>query len=606
MKIFEVLKKLDEHKKYYESLGMVTEAKEMDDITRLIKQHISTEIYSKKEAKKAWIQTDSDVKGYVEHINNFAAILGTHTKEEIEQYWDKDTLIKIVYLIHNSNNKLKAVMGSMKSSNISMENNENLYNEVLKYFETENPIAVDEFLNFYSKESNKALFEDLVNDAEINGGYIRNFIGSWLPQHIKNTISSDTLRSIGNIAISTEGINMGKYELLTALMFQGGKPNTGSGGDVIIDKTRVEIKAGVKPSGYGKIGGQEAAFIKDDGAIISNIQLAMREFAQNCYKLLAKELQSNNEAQRIFNTYVGSKDENGKWKDSSLQYAIKQSAWAKNGSRGSSPNKRKNGEVLAEETPWEAMTIDAAVIDIIKTIYQVNASDNINMNSKIDKVLIYAKDALKKIWSSWSKESKRDVSDLVDIYFNTSLNDILSDTNTLAYGTTKNKVATSVLIKDFEFFTKGIGFSLLKIYAKHKKFDYILLINPSIDVCYVLSSKIIDDVLKTIKGRKVAAFSEIQLPINDVIVNPDEIILNAIAAVDTPAATTYGKAGRAVEVGIGTRAETWEDLNNRINALHSQKTTERLKVEKLAAKEAEKQRKAEEKALKKAAKKIKI
>ena len=85
-----------------------------------------------------------------------------------------------------------------------------------------------------------------------------------------------------------------------------------------------------------------------------------------------------------------------------------------------------------------------------------------------------------KIWSSWSKESEQDVTDLVNTYFNTSLDDIISGVNTLAYGSAKNKVATGVLIKDFEFFTKGIGFSLLKIYAKHEKFNYILLILPFI------------------------------------------------------------------------------------------------------------------------------
>lgn len=610
MKILEILNKIAQQQKMIDknkssSTDFISEAVEMDSTARQIKQFISNEIYPKREAKQAWIQTDANVEEYFNRLIVLLSKLATLPKEEIEEFWDVDKLIKIDYLIHNSNNKLKAVMGGVESSNISIKNNEKLYKELLKYFESENPAAVDEFLNFYGSKSNKALFEDLVNDAERNNGYIRNFVSSWLPQHIKNTVSADTLKGIGDIAISMGGINMGKYELLTALMFKGGRPNQGTGGDVMIGKVGVELKASEDASGYGKIGGQQTTFVRDPGTIISNIQVAMREFASNCYNLLAKELQTNNEAQRIFNTYIGSKNDNGEWTDSSLQYAVDQSAWATTNSKGSSRNELSNGETLAEEKQWEAMTIDAAVIDIIKTIHQINASDNINMNPKIDKVLDYAKEALKKIWSSWSKESEKDVSDLVNVYFNTSLNDILNGVNTLAYGSAKNKVATGVLIKDFEFFTKGIGFSLLKIYAKHEKFDYILLINSKADACYVLSSKIIDNILKVIKSRKAAAFTETQLPIDDILDedSPSEMILNAIAAVDTPAASTYGGAGRGTQVGAGTKAETWEEFNNRVNALHSQKTTAALNAEKAAAKELEKQRKAEERAAKKAAEK---
>ena len=368
MKILEILNKIaqqqkmvNERKNYIPTyLG---EAVEMDSTAKQIKQYISNEIYPKKAAKQAWIQTDANVEEYFNRLIVLLSKLATLPKEEIEEFWDVDKLIKIDYLIHNSNNKLKAVMGGMESSNISINNNEKLYKEVLKYFETDNPAAVDEFLNFYSNKSNKALFEDLVADAERNNGYIRNFVSSWLPQHVKNTISADTMRGLGNIAISMGGINMGKYELLTALMFQGGRPNQGSGGDVMIGKIGVELKASADASGYGKIGGQQTTFVRDPGTIISNIQLAMREFAQNCYNLLSKELQTNNEAQRIFNTYVGSKNENGEWTDSALQYAIDQSAWATTNSRGSSRNELKDGETLAEEKQWEAMTIDAAVIE---------------------------------------------------------------------------------------------------------------------------------------------------------------------------------------------------------------------------------------------------
>lgn len=586
MKIFDILKKLDEQKQFFSEKDnvFVNEAVEMDATAKQIKQYVSNEIYPKKSAKQAWVQTDSNVEEYFNRLIVLLSKLATLPKEEIEEFWDVDKLIKIDYLIHNSNNKLKAVMGGISSSNISLETNEKIYKELLKYFEAENPAAVDEFLNFYTSKSNKALFEDLIADAEKNNGYVRNFINQWLPQHVKDTISAQTMRGISDIAPAVGGINMGKYELLTALMFNGGRPNQGTGGDVMIGKYGVELKASEDSSGYGKIGGQQTAFVRDPGTIISNIQIAMREFAQKSYNLLAKELQTNNDAQRIFNTYVGSKNESGEWVDSKLQYAIDQSSWATKGGRGKSRDKDANGELLAEEKQWEAMTIDAAVIDIIKTIHQINATDNIKMNPDISKILDYAKEALIKIWSSWSKESEQDVTDLVNTYFNTSLDDIISGVNTLAYGSAKNKVATGVLIKDFEFFTKGIGFSLLKIYAKHEKFNYILLINSKADACYVLSSKIIDDILKVIKTRKAAAFTETQIPIDDILddESPSELVLTAIAAVDTPAAATYGGAGRGTQVGAGTTAETWEDFNNRVAALHSQKTTEQLKAEKPA------------------------
>ena len=49
MKIFEVLKKLDEQKKYYESRGMVTEAATVEETKNYLTKYIHTEVISKKE-----------------------------------------------------------------------------------------------------------------------------------------------------------------------------------------------------------------------------------------------------------------------------------------------------------------------------------------------------------------------------------------------------------------------------------------------------------------------------------------------------------------------------------------------------------------------------
>lgn len=576
MKILEILKKIDEQRKFYESINdnFITEAVEMDETAKQIKKYMTTTIYPAANARKAWVQTDSNVEEYFNRLIVLLSKLATLPKEEIEEYWDVDKLIKIDYLIHNCNFKLKAAMGGLMNSNISTEKNVTLYEEIRKFLENERPAAVDEFIKFYSNPSNKASLKDLIKDAEANDGYVRNFISQWLPSHVTG-ISTETMMGLANIAPAVGGINMGKYELLTALMFDGGKPNQGNGGDVMIGEYGVELKASDDNSGYGKIGGQQTAFVRDAGTIIANIQSAMRDFARNCVNLLSKDLQTNNEIQRLLKTYVGSADINNNYTESQLQYAIDQSSWATTKSKG-----RSKADAPIEKQ-WEAMTIDAAVIDIIKTINSVNGSDTTKMNPDISEVLNYAKIALKRIWSSWSKEAESDVSDLVDVYFNTSLSDITSGVNTLAYGSKNNKVATGVLIKDFEFFTKAIGFVLLKIYAHHEKFDYIFLINSKVDACYVLSTKIIDEIIKALKSRKPAGFN---IPVDTVFKeeSPNQMVLTAIAAVDAPAAATYGGAGRGTQVGVGTTGETWEEFNNRVAELHNQKTTEQIKAEKAA------------------------
>jgi hypothetical protein len=272
----------------------------------------------------------------------------------------------------------------------------------------------------------------------------------------------------------------------------------------------------------------------------------MNEFASSCYDLLEKDLQQTEGGQRIFNTYI-----NG-----NLQYSVNYQSWADTESMGSSGDiDKKTKKPLSPEKKWNAMTIDSAFVDIINTINKIN---NGNTANDITKVMIYAKNALVKIWSSWAKNVENDVKELVDSYFTASLQEILEKAKETKKGGTYH--TTEALIDDFDYFIKGIGFLYLKKYAESEKFNYILLANLKADTAFLLDSSILNNVLNYIKERKRTKIVN-GIPIEQMV---DEIKI--IESVDMPIPSVFGHAGRGATWGVGTKGKPqtsiWKKVYN--------------------------------------------
>ena len=183
MKIVKILKKLDEQKKYYESWGKINEATALENTTKKIKEHIDREILSKKEAKMAWANTDSDVSGYLDKIIQLVAQLSSLSKEEIEEDYDVEKIKKIYYLIHNTNRRLMKISDGFSSSAIdNLGKNSDLYRFLRDYIQFIKPESLSEFEAFYAKDGNKFInkipIESFVS-AAVDKKMIPNFT-QWL------------------------------------------------------------------------------------------------------------------------------------------------------------------------------------------------------------------------------------------------------------------------------------------------------------------------------------------------------------------------------------------------------------------------------------------
>lgn len=528
MKIFEVLKKLDEQKKYYESLGMVTEANVVDSTTKKIREHINKEILSKKEAAQAWANTDSDVSEYLNKIIELVAQLTSLPKEEIEADYDVDKIKKIYYLIHNTNRRLLQVVDGFSSSAIAAEGkNSDLYRFLRDYIQFVKPESLAEFEAFYginekrsekNKFTNKIPVESFIAAAR-ERKMIPNFI-QWLHKNIKETLSIETLQELANFKGGGQGPNRGNYEMLLGMLVQGGQPSSGEGGDLKFGDYGAELKASSTPGtgGFGKIGGQQTSFVKDPAPIILTVQNAVKNFFSEIIKIVPKHLHSNSAIVELNNTFGP---------QSNLQFSVDATWNAKTGGIG----RGSKGE------GWSAQTVDSAVINIINTIFTVLSQDENSVKAKIElaeNAPALIKKMLVTIWSMWNpSKSTPIVEELVSTYFNASLDNILSGTNYIEHLPTarsKQAIRVNTLLSDYNLFKKAIAFTLLQIYSKDEKFDFIILINSSNGgKCFILSKESIAAELEGLMSKK------------DLL--PD-------VAYSTPA--TYGNpGGQGVQWGIG-------------------------------------------------------
>ena len=118
MKILDILKRIDEQKKFFDSLSMLKEMAEVESIQNKLKKYIDVNVLSKRDASEEWEIAGSDISGYIDKIIHLLSVIGTKTKEELEEYYDVNKLKTIYYLIHNSNLELNAIADGMRKANV--------------------------------------------------------------------------------------------------------------------------------------------------------------------------------------------------------------------------------------------------------------------------------------------------------------------------------------------------------------------------------------------------------------------------------------------------------------------------------------------------------
>lgn len=528
MKIFDVLKKIEEQKKYYEKRGMLAEASAMETTSKKLKEHINKEILSKKEASQAWANTDSDVSEYLNKIIELVAQLTSLPKEEIEEDYDVDKIKKIYYLIHNTNRRLLKVTDGFASSAISNEGkNSDLYKFLRDYIQFAKPESLSEFEAFYYTGKNSKGKKEFVNKIPVEafvsaaneGKMIPNF-AQWLHDRVNGTLSVATIEELASFKGGGKGPNRGNYEMLLGMLVKDSQPSSGKGGDLKLGNYGAELKASSTAGvgGFGKIGGQQTSFVKDPAPIISTVQNAVKTFFDKVISIVPEHLKSNSEIAALIQKF-GNK--------SKLQFSVDATWNASSGGVG-------NG---GTSEAWEAQTVDSAVISILTTIDAVLSQDENSVKAKATlgaEAPGYIKDLLVTIWSMWNpSKSKAIVKQIVDFYFDPNFDAILSGKNFVDHKPTvraKKTFKVNTLLSNFNLFKKAIAFTLLQVYSNEEKFDFIILINSANGgKCFVLSK----DSIK----------AELQALMTGSDILPD-------VAYSTPA--TYGNpGGQGVQWGIG-------------------------------------------------------
>ena len=552
MKILEVLNKIAQQRQLLENASKDEAAKNAskDEAVKNAENQIHgkvREIYSAKEAKESWAAAaqNNSCKEYFDSIINLLAQMSVLSVEELEANYDIKKLTHMKFLVHNTNKRLALAMGGLSNTSgpdISNKNkNKDLFELIRTYLEYTRPEAVEEFINFYKKDNNVKL--DAIEGAiKESMGQINNF-SSWLSTQTNNTLTQQTILDLAELTTTRGSINMGKYELALAILLEKGSCNSGQKGDVVANGVGIEIKASANNAGFGKIGGQQGSFINSDTAIISTVQSAVKEFASASIELLNKAYAKSDDVQKIKSTYI----------DSDLQYAVDRNKFKLK------QENQSGSEITQENKKWKAVTIDKAIIEIIKEVHRLNNIDPSTSNASLNvKIMDLAKTALKKIWSAWntSDDAIKLIHKLVDVYFNNSIEDILNGVNKQAfYRSRKGKQILDgeieVLFKDFDKFTKAVGFVLLKKYASLEGFDFIYLINMSADSCFILKTKFIDTILEyLLRG------SDVPTPDTDEFLEDDENavnkILKAIEITGFSLPQTYGNASRGAQWGTGS------------------------------------------------------
>lgn len=456
MKIFEVLKKLDEQKKYYESLGMVAEAATVEETKNYLTKYIHTEVISKKEVQQEWDGGGSNISDFIEKIITLLSQVATLPKEEIEQTYNVQNLKTIYYLIHNSNLEMNRIIDGMKSSQIGqltrfgkkgnilkgeLGQNMDLYTELKSMLLYENGDWVKPLAEFYEKFEERSIKLDmLAGDVKRIDDLFSVFETTGLPMECIKRIAATT---------GSQTPNRGRFETLFALLCKGGKFKVTAktsgyddqeSGDVIIANKGIELKVNAG-SGGGRVGGQKG--FNSVEAIKKSYKGAMVKLATDILKSIGSQIpKDNNELTMQFEELVGPYTSN------KLELSL-------------DLTKEARGQGVA--------TIDSVISNMSKAVISVlgKLDPKVELDVKNKMVAFY-----KTIWCNSTAEDSvnNSIGQLIDEYtVNRSVNDFAQEGRVLAEA-------------DYFGFTQQACAKLFAYYAELEPFDYIFIINADKDL----------------------------------------------------------------------------------------------------------------------------
>ena len=508
MKILEILKKLDEQKKYYESRGMLIEAATVEETKNHLSKYIHTEVISKKEVAKQWNGGGSNISDFIEKIITLLSQVAALPKEEIEATYNVQNLKTIYYLIHNSNLEMNRIIEGMKASSIgelekytkggklsstSLNQNMDLFTELKATLLYENGDWVKPLADFYDNFEDRSIkIESLVGDVKRIDNLFDIFADTGLPTECIKRLAATT---------GSQTPNRGRFETLFALLCKGGKFKVKSkssykadgsemsdteSGDIIIANKGIELKVNAG-TGSGRVGGQKG--YNSVEAIKKAYMGEMKKFATFAIKTVGSQIPTNNvELQSQFQELVG-------------PYAT--------GKVELSLDLNKSASVP---------TIDKAIQDICSAIIKVLGQLDPKMETSVKKQTL---ECYKAIWCNSTVNDKvnKKIASLIDAYTsNRSINDIV-------------KEGTVLSMNDYFGFTQQACAVLFAYYAELEPFDYIFIIDTD----------------KTLENAKMLVLSNAKVK-NFANASPEEIAASGLVFKEL--GQMYGSPARKVRPSI--------------------------------------------------------
>lgn len=454
MKIYNILKKLDEQKKFYESRGMLVEAATVEETKNHLTNYINTQVVSKKEVAQAWDGGGTNISDFIEKIITLLSQVAALPKEEIEQTYNVQNLKTIYYLIHNSNLEMNRIIEGMKSSSIGelakygksgrrstndLLQNMDLYSELKSILLYENGDWVKPLAEFYDNfEARSIKIDSLVGDAKRIDNLFEIFESTGLPMDCIKRLAATT---------GSQTPNRGRFETLFALLCKGGKfkikakdtyREDGSAmtdlesGDIIIANKGIELKVNAG-SGGGRVGGQKG--YNSVEAIKKAYQSQMKKFANYAMKNFGKQIPEDNiQLSQQFAELVAP------FTDGKIELSL---------------------DLIKKSS---AHTIDSVIQKICQAIISVVGQPDPKSEIALKKEVgaFY-----KSIWCNSTVNDKVNgrIAKLIDGYLtNRSITDIVNEGRVLAES-------------DYIGFTQQACAALFAYYAELEPFDYIFIIN---------------------------------------------------------------------------------------------------------------------------------
>lgn len=489
MKIFEILKKLDEQKKYYESIGKINEAATVEETKNYLTKYIHTEVVSKKEVAKAWDGGGNNIGDFIEKIITLLSNVAALPKEEIEQTYNVQNLKTIYYLMHNSNLEMNRIIDGMKASQIgqltrtgkkgnllkgTLDQNMDLYTELKSMLLYENGDWVKPLAEFYENfEARSIKLDTLAGDVKRIDDLFSIFESTGLPMECIKRIAATT---------GSQTPNRGRFETLFALLCKGGKFKVTAktsgyddqeSGDVIIANKGIELKVNAG-SGGGRVGGQKG--YNSVEAIKKAYKTGMTKLANEILNSIGSQIpKDNNELIMQFEALVG-------------PYTTGKLELSLDLTKGT----RVDGVV----------TIDKVISDMSNAIISVigKPEPKVALDIKNKMVNFY-----KTIWCNSTVEDSvnNGIAQLIDSYTaNRTINDFASEGRVLAEG-------------DYFGFTQQACAKLFAYYAVLEPFDYIFIINADKDLNNARMLVLSNDTVKKLGDASAEEIASTGLAFNE-------------------------------------------------------------------------------------------